>query len=127
MSARYDFRALTREDLPLVARWLEAQPAVARVHYPGLPSHPQHDLAMGQQSAGGAVLSFELKGGREAAWRLIDATRLISITANLGFISSRYLRMTVRFVSLTMKRLGELTPSRSARSFVWITDSSDEM
>ena len=71
-----------------VARWLEAQPAVARVHYPGLPSHPQHDLAMGQQSAGGAVLSFELKGGREAAWRLIDATRLISITANLGDVKS---------------------------------------
>jgi O-succinylhomoserine sulfhydrylase len=71
-----------------VARWLEAQPAVARVHYPGLPSHPQHDLAKGQQSAGGAVLSFELKGGREAAWRLIDATRLISITANLGDVKS---------------------------------------
>jgi O-succinylhomoserine sulfhydrylase len=71
-----------------VARWLETQPAVARVHYPGLPSHPQHDLAMGQQRAGGAVLSFELKGGREAAWRLIDATRLISITANLGDVKS---------------------------------------
>ena len=71
-----------------VARWLEAQPAVARVHYPGLPSHPQHGLAVEQQKAGGAVLSFELKGGREAAWRLIDATRLISITANLGDVKS---------------------------------------
>lgn len=71
-----------------VARWLETQPAVARVHYPGLQSHPQHDLAMRQQKAGGAVLSFELEGGREAAWRLIDATRLISITANLGDVKS---------------------------------------
>jgi O-succinylhomoserine sulfhydrylase len=71
-----------------LARWLEAEPRVARVHYPGLESHPQHALAARQQKAGGAVLSFELKGGREAAWRLIDATRLISITANLGDVKS---------------------------------------
>jgi len=67
-----------------LARWLETQPGVARVHYPGLASHPQHALAMRQQRAGGAIVSFELKGGRAAAWKLIDATRLISITANLG-------------------------------------------
>lgn len=67
-----------------LARWLEAHPAVARVNYPGLPSHPQHALAMRQQRAGGAVVSFEVKGGREAAWRVIDSTRLISITGNLG-------------------------------------------
>jgi O-succinylhomoserine sulfhydrylase len=71
-----------------VAGWLEAHPAVARVHYPGLASHPQHALAAKQQRAGGAVLSFELKGGREAAWRLIDATRLVSITANLGDVKT---------------------------------------
>jgi len=71
-----------------LARWLEGQPAVARVHYPGLASHPQHALAARQQKAGGAVLSFELKGGRDAAWRLIDATRLISITANLGDVKT---------------------------------------
>jgi O-succinylhomoserine sulfhydrylase len=71
-----------------LARWLESQPAVARVHYPGLESHPQHALAARQQKAGGAVLSFELKGGREAAWRLIDATRLASITANLGDVKT---------------------------------------
>ena len=71
-----------------VARWLEAHPAVARVHYPGLASHAQHALAAKQQKAGGAVLSFELKGGREAAWRLIDATRLVSITANLGDVKT---------------------------------------
>ncbi|MGA8006709.1 MAG: O-succinylhomoserine sulfhydrylase [Burkholderiales bacterium] len=67
-----------------LARWLEAQSGVARVHYPWLESHPQHALARRQQRAGGAVVSFELKGGRDAAWSLIDATRLISITANLG-------------------------------------------
>jgi O-succinylhomoserine sulfhydrylase len=71
-----------------LARWLEQEPGVARVHYPGLASHPQCALAARQQKAGGAVLSFELKGGREAAWRLIDATRLISITANLGDVKT---------------------------------------
>jgi O-succinylhomoserine sulfhydrylase len=71
-----------------LARWLEARPGISRVHYPGLESHPQHALARRQQRAGGAVLSFEVKGGREAAWRVIDATRLISITANLGDVKS---------------------------------------
>lgn len=67
-----------------LAQWLEGRPQVARVYYPGLPSHPQHALAMRQQSGGGGVLAFDLEGGREAAWRLIDATEIISITANLG-------------------------------------------
>ncbi len=67
-----------------LAQWLEAQPQVARVLYPGLPSHPQHELAMAQQKTGGGIVAFELKGGQEAAWKLIDATRLLSITANLG-------------------------------------------
>ncbi|MCE9550156.1 MAG: O-succinylhomoserine sulfhydrylase [Betaproteobacteria bacterium] len=67
-----------------VAQWLEAQANVARVYYPGLPSHPQHQLAMKQQKTGGGIVSFEVKGGREEAWRLIDSTRMISITANLG-------------------------------------------
>jgi O-succinylhomoserine sulfhydrylase len=71
-----------------IARWLESHPAVQRVHYPGLQSHPQHALAMRQQSAGGAVLSFVVKGGREAAWRVIDATRMISITANFGDVKT---------------------------------------
>jgi O-succinylhomoserine sulfhydrylase len=71
-----------------IARWLEKHPRVSRVFYPGLASHPQHDLAARQQKAGGAVLSFEVKGGREAAWRVIDASRLISITANLGDVKS---------------------------------------
>ena len=67
-----------------LAQWLEAQPQVARVLYPGLPSHPQHQLAMAQQKTGGGIVAFELKGGKDAAWKLIDATRMLSITANLG-------------------------------------------
>ena len=67
-----------------LAQWLERQPAVERVLYPGLASHPQHQLAMRQQKSGGGIVSFEVKGGREAAWRVIDNTRLLSITANLG-------------------------------------------
>jgi O-succinylhomoserine sulfhydrylase len=67
-----------------LARWLERQPAVERVYYPGLASHPQHELAVRQQKSGGGIVSFEVKGGREAAWRIIDNTKLLSITANLG-------------------------------------------
>jgi len=67
-----------------LAQWLEQEPAVARVFYPGLASHPQHDLAARQMRDFGGIVSFELKGGKEAAWKLIDATRLLSITANLG-------------------------------------------
>ena len=72
-----------------LATWLEQQPGVVRVYYPGLSSHPQHALAMSQQSSGGGIVSFEVraKAGQtpqQAAWALIDATKLISITANLG-------------------------------------------
>ncbi|HQT00383.1 MAG: O-succinylhomoserine sulfhydrylase [Hydrogenophilales bacterium 16-64-46] len=67
-----------------LAQWLEAQPQVARVLYPGLSSHPQHALAMRQQSTGGGIVAFDLVGGKDAAWKLIDATRMLSITANLG-------------------------------------------
>lgn len=67
-----------------LAQWLEQHPAVARVYYPGLTSHPQYELIQRQQTAGGGVLSFDVKGGREAAWKVIDAVELISITANLG-------------------------------------------
>ena len=67
-----------------IARWLEKQPNVKKVFYPGLESHPQHELAKRQQSAFGAVLSFEVEGGQEAAWRVIDSCKLLSITGNLG-------------------------------------------
>jgi O-succinylhomoserine sulfhydrylase len=67
-----------------LARWLEQQKNVKQVFYPGLESHGQHGLARKQQSGFGGILSFEINGGKEAGWRLIDATRLVSITANLG-------------------------------------------
>ncbi len=71
-----------------LAEWLEQQDWVARVNYPGLPSHPQYALARQQQSAPGGIVSFEVEGGRSAAWQLIDATRLVSITANLGDVKT---------------------------------------
>ena len=71
-----------------LAQWLEAHPAVERVYYPGLPSHPQYALAQRQQSGGGAVVSFVVKGGRAAAWKVVDAVQLISRTANLGDVKS---------------------------------------
>jgi len=67
-----------------LARWLESHPRVRKVYYPGLASHPQHELARKQQRSGGAVVSFEVKGGREEAWKVVDSTSMISITANLG-------------------------------------------
>lgn len=72
------------ENARQLAEFLDAHPAVTKVYYPGLASHPQHALAARQQSGFGGVLSFEVQGGKDAAWRLIDATRLLSITANLG-------------------------------------------
>lgn len=67
-----------------LAQWLLKQPEVSHVYYPGLPDHPQHALAASQQSGFGGIVSFEVQGGREAAWRVIDATQMLSITANLG-------------------------------------------
>ncbi|MBL8259944.1 MAG: O-succinylhomoserine sulfhydrylase [Candidatus Competibacteraceae bacterium] len=90
-----------------LARWLETQPAVERVYYPGLPSHPQHELAKRQQSGFGGIVSFDLRGGREAAWTLIDATRMISITANLGDAKS-----TITHPATTTH--GRLTPQERA-------------
>ncbi len=72
------------ENAQLLAEWLEAHPKVTKVNYCGLPTHPQYELARSQQSLSGGVLSFEVAGGREEAWKVVDATRLISITANLG-------------------------------------------
>ncbi len=71
-----------------LAAWLEAHPKVARVFYPGLPSHPQHELAKRQQRTGGGIVSFEVKGGRAEAWKVVDNCRLLSITANLGDVKT---------------------------------------
>lgn len=90
-----------------LARWLETRPWVERVHYPGLPSHSQHELANCQQRGYGGIVSFEVRGGREAAWRLIDSTRLLSITANLGDVKS-----TITHPATTTH--GRLTPEERA-------------
>lgn len=96
-----------------IARWLEAQPAVARVHYPGLPSHPQYELAKRQQKTGGGIVSFEMKNGKDAAWRVVDSVRLISITANLGDTKSTLTHPA----TTTHARI-----SQESRDFAGITD-----
>jgi O-succinylhomoserine sulfhydrylase len=72
------------ENAMQLAQWLEAHPAIERVYYPGLASHPQHVLAQRQQSGFGGIVSFIVKGGQAAAWQVVDATQMLSITANLG-------------------------------------------
>ena len=71
-----------------VAQWLEQQPQIENVYYTGLTSHPQHELAKKQQTGFGGIVSFSVKGGRDNAWKVIDSTKLISITANLGDVKS---------------------------------------
>ncbi|MFQ5642957.1 MAG: O-succinylhomoserine sulfhydrylase [Thiogranum sp.] len=93
----------------LLANWLQQQPAVSRVYYPGLTSHPQHELAARQQSAFGGIVAFDLKGGRQAAWELIDATRVCSITANLGDTKT-----TITHPATTTH--GRLTPEQRAEA-----------
>ncbi len=88
-----------------LARWLEQQPRVTRVYYPGLESHPQHALARSQQSGFGGIVAFEVAGGQEAAWRVVDATRVFSITANLGDTKS-----TITHPATTTH--GRLTPEQ---------------
>lgn len=90
-----------------LAEWLEQQPGIEHVYYSGLPSHPQHALAKRQQSGFGAVVGFEVKGGKDAAWRFIDATRVISITTNLGDTKT-----TIAHPATTSH--GRLTPAERA-------------
>lgn len=97
-----------------LAQWLEKQDSVAKVHYPGLTSHAQHELAKQQQSGFGGVVSFELTGGKEHAWKLIDATKMLSITANLGDVKS-----TITHPATTTH--GRLSPE--VRAEAGITDS----
>ncbi|MGV6475238.1 O-succinylhomoserine sulfhydrylase [Azotobacter vinelandii] len=97
-----------------LAEWLEQQPQVVRVHYAGLSSHPQHELARRQQSGFGAVVSFEVRGDKAAAWRVIDNTRMISITTNLGDTKT-----TIAHPATTSH--GRLTPE--ARAAAGISDS----
>ena len=90
-----------------LARWLQQQPQVRQVNYPGLASHPQHTLASKQQAGFGGLLSFEIDGDRENAWALIDAVQLISITANLGDTKT-----TITHPATTTH--GRLTPEQRA-------------
>jgi len=92
-----------------LAQWLQQQSMVEKVFYPGLDTHPQFELAQRQQSLPGGILSFELTGGREAAWELIDATRMLSITANLGDTKT-----TITHPASTTH--GRLTPEERAES-----------
>lgn len=98
----------------ILAHWLESQPQIEKVYYPGLSSHPQHELAKQQQSDFGGVLSFEVKGGKDAAWKVVDSTRMLSITANLGDTKS-----TITHPATTTH--GRLTPE--AREKAGIKDN----
>ena len=95
----------------MLAEWLTQQSAVKQVFYPGLASHPQHALAKRQQSGFGGVVSFEVKGGQEAAWKVIDSTQMLSITANLGDVKS-----TITHPATTTH--GRLTPEQKAQAGV---------
>ena len=92
-----------------IAQWLEAQPQIERVFYPGLESHAQHALACEQQKGFGGVLSFEVKGDRDAAWRFIDATEMVSITGNLGDVKT-----TITHPATTTH--GRMSPEERARA-----------
>ena len=90
-----------------LAQWLTTHPNIAAVHYPGLASHPQHELVQRQQSGFGGIVSFVVNGGQEAAWKVIDATQMLSITANLGDAKS-----TITHPATTTH--GRLTPEQKA-------------
>ncbi len=92
-----------------IARWLEAQPAVKKVYYPGLASHPQHALAKRQQSGYGGMVAFEVKGGKTAAWKVVDGVKVFSITANLGDTKS-----TITHPATTTH--GRLTPEQRSEA-----------
>jgi O-succinylhomoserine sulfhydrylase len=109
-----ELRMLAQSERALeIARWLAEHPKVARVYYPGLASHPQHALARRQQRAGGAIVSFEVAGGKDAAWKVVDSTRMISITGNLGDVKT-----TITHPATTTH--GRLTPE--ARAAAGISD-----
>jgi O-succinylhomoserine sulfhydrylase len=97
-----------------IAKWLTQCNGVSKVHYPGLPDHPQYELAKRQQSHFGGVVSFEVEGGKEKAWSLIDATEMVSITANLGDVKT-----TITHPATTTH--GRLTPE--LRELAGIRDS----
>ena len=92
-----------------LAHWLTTQPGISKVNYPALASHAQHELAKLQQSHFGGVVSFEVEGGKYAAWKLIDSTQMLSITANLGDVKT-----TITHPATTTH--GRLTPEARAKA-----------
>ncbi len=102
------------ENARLLAEWLEKHPAIKKIHHPSLQSHAQHELAKQQQYGFGGVVSFELQGGKEQAWHLIDSTKMLSITANLGDVKT-----TITHPATTTH--GRLTPQ--ARELAGIKDN----
>lgn len=92
-----------------LAEWLDQHPAIEKVYFPGLASHPQHELATKQQSNWGGIVGFDVKGGQSAAWKLIDSTSMLSITANLGDTKT-----TITHPATTTH--GRLTPEQRADS-----------
>lgn len=93
----------------VLAEWLSTHPSIEKVYYPGLRTHPQYDIAQRQQTGSGGIVSFIVKGGREAAWKVIDSTQLCSITANLGDTKT-----TITHPATTTH--GRLTPEQRALS-----------
>lgn len=110
-----------------LAEWLQQNDAVERVHYTGLASHPQHELAKRQQGGFGGIVSFEVKGGREAAWRVMDACRLLTITSNLGDTRSTITHpasTTHSRISVETRQLAGITDSL-IRVAVGLEDTDD--
>jgi O-succinylhomoserine sulfhydrylase len=108
---RMEAHSRSAQDLAL---WLQQQPQVEQVFYAGLPDHPGHELASRQQRAFGGVLSFTVRGGRQQAWDVIDAVRIMSLTANLGDAKT-----TIVHPATTTH--GRLTPQERAQA--GITDN----
>lgn len=110
-----------------IAELLEAHPAVARVHYPGLPGHPQHALARAQMRDAGAVVAFDLRGGPEAAARFVDTLELFALTPSLGSTESLVVApqmMTVRDLSPEQRRISGITPG-TVRLSIGLEDADD--
>ncbi len=102
------------ESAQQIANWLSEHPSVSKLHYPGLESNSGHELAKRQQKAFGALLAFEVEGGREQAWKVIDSTSMISITANLGDVKT----IVTHPASTTHARISE-----EQRKTVGVTES----
>jgi cystathionine beta-lyase/cystathionine gamma-synthase len=110
-----------------VAQLLSEHPAVERVHYPGLPTHPQHALATQQMQDFGTIVSFDLQGGAAAARRFADAVQLFALTASLGSTESLLVTpqmMAGRELNAELQRLSGITEG-TIRLSIGLEDSAD--